>query len=59
MAVSRKMYEKKFMDEMESLNLFYKSQIETLQKVLAENQTLIEQQVKKIEKLEDKCHKQH
>jgi hypothetical protein len=33
--VARKVYEKKYLDEIECLNSYYKTQIDTLQKVLA------------------------
>ncbi len=52
--VARKVYEKKYLDEIECLNVYYKSQIETLQKVLGENLTVIEEQGRKIQRLDEK-----
>jgi hypothetical protein len=40
--VARKVYEKKYLDEIDSLNSYYKTQIDTLQKVLAENLTVVQ-----------------
>lgn len=39
------------------MNVVYQGQIETLKKVLAENQTLMEGQQRKVDRLEEKCEK--